>query len=76
MRKSVAAVGIDASSRVTSSEYTDPVGLEYFGTVQMPLIDGSFATSSLATAMSGPSGLSGTTIISMPSSSVIAKCRS
>ncbi len=76
MRKSGAAAGIDARARATSSEYTAPVGLEYVGTHQMPLICGSDATSSVTLAMSGPSSRIGIAIISMPYDSVIAKCRS
>ena len=53
-----------------------PVGLEYFGTHQMPLIAGSAATSSSTTSMSGPSAVIGTGTSSMPSRSDSAKCRS
>lgn len=53
-----------------------PVGLPNTGTVHMPLIAGSAATSSSIRSTSGPSSRIGIGIISMPMVSVIAKCRS
>ena len=38
----------------TSSEYTQPVGLEYFGTHHIPLIIGSFLTKFSHELMSEP----------------------
>ena len=58
--------GIAASLRTTSSEYTTPSGFEYFGTHQMPLIDGSSATSRSTSSMSGPSAVIGTVTRSIP----------
>jgi len=66
IRKSGAAVGIEASRRTVSSEYTAPVGFEYFGTHQMPLIDGSSATSRSTVSISGPSSVIGTGTSWMP----------
>ena len=76
IRKSGAAVGIVASRRTVSSEYTMPVGLEYFGTHQMPLTAGSAATSRSTSSMSGPSSVIGTGTSSMPRRSHTPKCRS
>ena len=53
-----------------------PWGLEYFGTHQIPLIAGSVLTSSSTISMSGPAGVIGTLIISIPKYSVIRKCLS
>ena len=53
-----------------------PSGLEYFGTHQIPLIDGSLETSFSTISISGPSLCIGIFIISIPKYSVIAKCRS
>ena len=61
---------------MTSSVKVAPVGLEYVGTAQRPLIDGSLAVSSAHLSTSGPFGSIGTVIISTPKLSVIAKWRS
>ena len=65
-----------ARRRTTSSEYVTPSGFEYFGTHQMPFTDASEAAMRSTSSMSGPSSVIGTGIISMPSSSVMAKWRS
>ena len=75
MRKSGAAVSMAANSLQVASEKVTPVGLPKMGTVHMPLTAGSL-TSSLTTAMSGPSSVMGAWSISKPNSSVMLKCRS
>ncbi len=76
MRKSGAAAGTDTSARATSSVTTEPSGLAYVGTTHMPLIVGSSATSAATAAASGPSTVTGTVTISMPSASHTEKWRS
>ena len=73
MRKSGAAVCIFGEAFGTTSEYTSPVGLLYFGTHQMPLIVGSDAASRSTASMSGPSPVSGTGSMSMPKASQMVK---
>ena len=76
IRKSSAA-GFKLAKRFTvSSEYEIPVGLEYFGTHQIPLTAGSLLTYFSTKSMSGPSWPSGILIISIPNNSVILKCLS
>ncbi|CFS36607.1 Uncharacterised protein [Mycobacterium tuberculosis] len=53
-----------------------PEGLPKTGTVHIPLMAGSTATSSSIRSTSGPSCSMGIGIISMPMVSVMAKCRS
>lgn len=66
MRKSFAAVFIVASLSTTLSENVMPVGLEYFGTHQMPLMESSSRTRASTTSISGPSSFIRTVTISMP----------
>ena len=61
---------------ITSKLYTSPVGLEYFGTHQMPLIDSSDSTNVLTSSKSGPSPVKLTGIILMPKVSHSLKCLS
>ena len=65
-----------ARRRTVSSENVCPVGFWYFGTHQIPLMDGSPATSRSTSSMSGPLSSMRTFSISKPSDSVIVKCRS
>ena len=57
-----------------------PLGFAYFGTHQIPLMEGSSATSRSTSSMAGPrlgpSVTSGTGSISMPKASVMLKWRS
>ena len=50
--------------------------MEYFGTHQIPLMESSFLISSSTISISGPVGVIGTLIISIPKYSVMAKCLS
>ncbi len=75
IRKSGAAVSMAASRRTVSGGEQTPVGVLYFGTHQMPLTRSS-ATSRSTSSRSGPSAVIGTGIMSMPSFSHSAKCRS
>jgi hypothetical protein len=61
--------------RPLSSEYTSPVGFEYFGTHHIPFTAGS-ATSASTVSMSGPCPVIGTGTMRIPYSSQIAKSRS
>ncbi len=53
-----------------------PVGFEYFGTHQMPLMEASSATRRSTSSMSGPCSSMGTGIIRMPNASQMVKWRS
>ena len=71
------AAGFNVAKRLTtSSEYTIPVGLEYFGTHQIPFTAGSLFTYCSTRSISGPSSNKGILIISIPKNSVILKCLS
>ena len=76
IRKSGAAVGIEASAAATSWEQTAPDGFAYVGTTHIPLTLGSSRTSASTDGTSGPSSFIGTVTISMPKSASIEKCRS
>ena len=76
MRKSLAAVFMVASLSTTLSEKVMPVGLEYFGTHQMPLMESSSLTRASMTSISGPSSFMRTVIISMPNCWHMEKWRS
>ena len=75
MRKSGAAFMV-ARRRTVSSEYVTPVGLEYFGTQNMPLMESSEATRRSTSSMSGPVSVMRTGTFSMPRSCVRPKWRS
>lgn len=53
-----------------------PVGLEYLGTHQMPLMESSVATRRSTSSMSGPLSVIATGTFSMPKSAVMPKWRS
>ena len=74
--KSGAAVSIEASRSATSWETTEPLGLAYVGTTQMPLMLGSEAASWATASASGPSSCIGTVTISIPNQFSSVKCRS
>ena len=74
--KSGAAVGIAASRAATSWLQIAPEGLAYVGTIHMPLMLGSSATSAATASTSGPSSFIGTVTISIPRLSSRVKCRS
>jgi hypothetical protein len=76
IRKSGAAVDIEASAAATSWEQIAPDGLAWVGTTHMPLTVGSSRTSASTEGTSGPSGFIGTVTMSMPKSASIEKCRS
>ena len=73
MRKSGAAVGISTRRRTVSSLKVMPVGLEYLGTHQLPLMESSAATRRSTSSMSGPLSVIATGTFSIPRSAVMPK---